>query len=319
MKLQAHNLLYFSQAILACGLIVVIVNTLLISFNGFHQRAARNQLMHLFLEGGQAIQEDKPLSTNAKALSSQPKTYFDSHSSRDVNSLSLELRVGLISQSSQIQIKVKGSGLCEFHSGRMINEYTLNKMLKIKNNEIADIKCVETDSSGIYVNNQAYRSKVYLVNRGNGWIAVNQLSLEDYVASVVGAEMPSLWNMEALKAQAVAARSYALAHIARPANKDFDLGDTTRWQAYRGISSQTSRSTQATQATKGIVLRYKGGIVESLYASTADISLQAHGHLGASMSQHGAQQLARRGLKFNEILARYYTGASLAKLQSRGN
>lgn len=319
MKLQAHNLLYFSQAILACGLIVAIVNTLLISFNGFHQRAARNQLMQLFLEGGQAIQEDKPVSTNAKAVSSQPKPYFASHSSQDVNSLSLELRVGLISQSSQIQIKVKGSGLCEFHSGRMINEYTLNNMLKIKNNQIADIKCVETDSSGIYVNNQAYRSKVYLVNRGNGWIAVNQLSLEDYVASVVGAEMPSLWNMEALKAQAVAARSYALAHIARPANKDFDLGDTTRWQAYRGISSQTSRSTQATQATKGIVLRYKGGIVESLYASTADISLQAHGHLGASMSQHGAQQLARRGLKFNEILARYYTGASLAKLQSRGN
>ena len=120
--------------------------------------------------------------------------------------------------------------------------YNLNKLLKIKNNQIADIKCFSTDSSGIHVNNQPYRSKVNLVNHGNGWIAVNELSLEDYVASVVGAEMPSLWNMEALKAQAVAARSYALAHIARPANKDFHLGDTTRWQAYRGISSQTSRS-----------------------------------------------------------------------------
>ena len=109
--------------------------------------------------------------------------------------------------------------------------YNLNKLLKIKNNQIADIKCFSPDSSGIHVNNQSYRSKVNLVNRGNGWIAVNELSLEDYVASVVGAEMPSLWNMEALKAQAVAARSYALAHIARPANKDFHLGDTTRWQA----------------------------------------------------------------------------------------
>ncbi len=319
MKLQAHNFLYFSQAILACGLIVAIVNILLISINGFHQTTARNQLMQLFLEGGQAIPEDKSVSTNAKAVSSHQTSYSTFHSSQDVNSLSLELRVGLISQSKPIQIKVKDSGFCKLHSGKFIKEHTLNNMLKINDNQIADIKCFTTASSGIHVNNQPYRSKVYLFNRGNGWIAVNQLSLEDYVASVVGAEMPSLWNMEALKAQAVAARSYALAHIARPANKDFHLGDTTRWQAYRGISSQTSRSTQATQDTKGIVLRYKGGIVESLYASTADISLQAHGHLGASMSQHGAQQLARRGLKFNEILARYYTGASLAKLQSRGN
>ncbi|KZR69293.1 Amidase enhancer precursor [Prochlorococcus marinus str. MIT 1313] len=319
MKFHRHNFLYFSQAILACGLIVAIANILLISINSFHQRTARNQLMQLFLEDRHAIKEGKTLSKNAKDVSSQPTPHSALLSSRDVDSLSLELKVGLISHSQPIEIKIKDSGFCKLHSGRLINEHTLNHILKIRYNQIADIKCFTTASSGILVNNQPYRSKVYLVNRGNGWIAVNQLSLEDYVASVVGAEMPSLWNMEALKAQAVAARSYALAHIARPANKDFHLGDTTRWQVYQGISSQTSRSTQATQATKGIVLRYKGGIVESLYASTADISLQAHGHLGASMSQHGAQKLARSGLKFNEILARYYTGASLAKLQSRGN
>ena len=266
MKHQGHNLLNFSRVILSCGLIVAVINILLISIHSFHQRAARNQLMQLFLEDGKAIQEDETVSKNVKAVSSQPIPYSASHSSQNFNSFSLELRVGLISQSPPKHIKVKDSGVCKHHSGRIINEYTLNKLLKIKNNQIADIKCFTTASSGILVNNQPYRSKVYLVNRGNGWIAVNQLSLEDYVASVVGAEMPSLWNMEALKAQAVAARSYALAHIARPANKDFHLGDTTRWQAYRGISSQTSRSTQATQATKGIVLRYKGGIVESLYS-----------------------------------------------------
>ncbi len=304
---------------LAYGLVLAVVNILLISINSFHQKTARNQLMTLFLEGRKAIKEDKSLSKNTKDVSSQHTTYSSLASSQDVDSLSLELKVGLMRQSPLMHIKIKDLGFCKLHSGRFVSEHALNNMLKIKNNNIADIECIATTSSGILVNNQPYRSKVYLVNRGNGWIAVNQLSLEDYVASVVGAEMPSLWNMEALKAQAVAARSYALAHIARPANKEFHLGDTTRWQAYRGISSQTQRSTQATQATKGIVLRYKGGIVESLYASTADISLQAHGHLGASMSQHGAQQLARTGLKFNEILARYYKGASLAKLQSRGN
>ncbi|KGG24724.1 SpoIID/LytB domain-containing protein [Prochlorococcus sp. MIT 0703] len=275
--------------------------------------------MQLFLDSSEAIEDESSVSKNVKAVSSQPTLYTDLHSPPYVNPLSLELRVGLISQTPPIQIKVKDSGFCKLRSGRVVNEQMLNNILKTKNNQIDHIQCFATVNGVVLVNNQPYMSKIYLVNRGNGWIAINQLSLEAYVASVVGAEMPSLWNMEALKAQAVAARSYALAHIARPANKDFHLGDTTRWQAYRGISSQTSRSIKATQATKGIVLRYKGGIVESLYASTADISLQAHGHLGASMSQHGAQNMARRGLKFNEILARYYTGASLAKLQIRGN
>ncbi len=319
MRWQAPNALFFLQGLLACGLIIATANIIVISIYSIRETIARNQLLQLFLDASEPIEGERSVSKNAMAVSSQPTPYSALHSSPDINPLSLELRVGLMSQAAPIQIKVKDSGFCKLRSGRVVNEQMLNNILKIKNNQIDYIQCVATANSGILVNNQPYMSKVYLVNRGNGWIAINQLLLEDYVASVVGAEMPSLWNMEALKAQAVAARSYALAHIARPANKDFHLGDTTRWQAYRGISSQTSRSTKAAQATKGIVLRYKGGIVESLYASTADISLQAHGHLGASMSQHGAQNMARRGLKFNEILARYYTGASLAKLQSRGN
>ena len=65
-----------------------------------------------------------------------------------------------------------------------------------------------------------------------------------------------------------------------------------------------------------MILSYQGGIVESLYAATHQISQEAHGHLGASMSQHGAQDLALQGLRYNEILGRYYQGASLARLQA---
>ena len=54
--------------------------------------------------------------------------------------------------------------------------------------------------------------------------------------------------------------------------------------------------------------------MESLYAANSSISAEAHGHLGASMSQEGAQQLAQTGLEFNEILGSYYRGASLARL-----
>ncbi len=69
-------------------------------------------------------------------------------------------------------------------------------------------------------------------------------------------------------------------------------------------------------STAGVILSYQGGIVESLYAATQQIVDEAHGHLGASMSQTGAQELAQQGLRFNEILGRYYQGASLARLQA---
>ena len=84
----------------------------------------------------------------------------------------------------------------------------------------------------------------------------------------------------------------------------------------RGVSERTLRAARDTQ---GIILSYDGGIVESLYAANSTISAEAHGHLGASMSQTGAQKLASRGLKYNEILGSYYQGASLARLRIDGN
>ena len=125
--------------------------------------------------------------------------------------------------------------------------------------------------------------------------------------------------MGAWKAQAVAARSYAVTHLIRPASQTYHLGDTTRWQVFSGTSSLSEQSSRATDETRGMVLSYRGGLVESLYASTQAISEEAHRHLGASMSQHGAQRLATQGLRFDEILGRYYQGASLAQLRRDGS
>ena len=83
---------------------------------------------------------------------------------------------------------------------------------------------------------------------------------------------------------------------------------------FAGEKRTNTASRSATRETRGIILSYSGGIVESLYASNAQVSAEAHGHLGASMSQTGAERLARQGLPFNAILGRYYAGASLARL-----
>lgn len=166
------------------------------------------------------------------------------------------------------------------------------------------------------IGGRAYEGRFRILRGAGGVQVINHLPLESYVSSVVGGEMPSHWNREALRAQAVAARSYALAHMARPADSQWHLGDTTRWQNYEGLSSVTASTRDATTSTSGVILSYQGGIVESLYAATQQIVEEAHGHLGASMSQTGAQELAQQGLRFNEILGRYYQGASLARLQA---
>lgn len=175
---------------------------------------------------------------------------------------------------------------------------------------------LQAGGAAVLVNGRPYSGRLRLLNDEGRLRVVNHLGLEDYISSVVGAEMPSSWSMEALRAQAVAARSYALAHMARPANRHWHLGDTTRWQAYRGQASVVERTRQAASSTAGLILSYQGAIVESLYAANRQITLEAHGHLGASMSQHGAQAMAEQGFRYNQILGRYYPGASLARLRA---
>ena len=80
-------------------------------------------------------------------------------------------------------------------------------------------------------------------------------------------EMPSAWPDEALKAQAVAARSYALAH--RLSGKAFDLYADVRSQVYGGIAGENVRTTAAVQATKGQVLLWEGKPIDALFHSTS--------------------------------------------------
>ena len=247
---------------------------------------------------------------SSMTASPEQKTVLVPEIPKATGSVALPVRVALLSQFPIETLATAQSTRCRLPSGRVITDQQLNVLLR--SDAGGRIRC---QGGRVMINATSYGHSVELINRGDGWMAINELDLEPYVASVVGAEMPSDWGAEALKAQAVAARSYALAHLARPAAADYHLGDTTRWQAYKGDNSTTRTTREATQATSGIILSYQGGIVESLYAANSAISAEAHGHLGASMSQEGAQNLALKGLKYNEILGHFYRGASLARLR----
>jgi len=100
-----------------------------------------------------------------------------------------------------------------------------------------------------------------------GVSAINALNIEDYVRGVVAGEMPSGWPQEALRAQAVAARTYALA-----TTKDgdgFDQYADTRSQVYNGISGETAPTDAAVAATAGEIVTFQGKPIVTYYFSTS--------------------------------------------------
>ena len=231
--------------------------------------------------------------------------------------IDLEIRVALLGAGTNPDLSASGAWQVVSRDGQLLQQGGAGSSVNLNELWLQGPEAwLQTSGSSVLVNGRPYGGRLRLIPEGGGLRVVNHVGLETYIGAVVGAEMPSSWSLEALRAQAVAARSYALAHMARPANRHWHLGDTTRWQAYKGLSSSNERTRQAAASTAGMILSYQGAIVESLYAANRQISLEAHGHLGASMSQHGAQDLAVQGYRYNQILGHYYQGASLARLKA---
>lgn len=118
-------------------------------------------------------------------------------------------------------------------------------------------------------NKRTYRGFVDVVAGSSSVYVVNRLLLEDYLRSVVSSEVPSSWTGAALRAQAVAARSYALlAQVnARAANRVYDICDTTSCQVYSPISGESSAEVSAVRATAHQYLRDAGQPVFAMFSS----------------------------------------------------
>lgn len=120
----------------------------------------------------------------------------------------------------------------------------------------------------VRLNGKAYRGKLEVFVNSRGTLTVvNVVPMEDYLLGVVPNEL-GLPSLEAQKAQAVAARTYAVANVGGYASQGFDMLPTVWSQVYRGVSSENSRATQAVRETSGIVATYKGKPINALYTST---------------------------------------------------
>lgn len=185
-----------------------------------------------------------------------------------------------------------------------------------------------------------YRGDIVIYNINGALTIVNSLPLEEYLMGVVPSEMPSKWNLEAHKAQAIAARSYALANLNKRGSHGYDLKDTPADQAYGGATSETPQTTYAVLSTKGEVLTYDNKIIPAYYHASSggrtisagevwnhdlpyiqsveafDNGIRKKGH-GVGMSQYGANNLANKGFNARQILHYFYKDINFSKLKNK--
>ena len=183
-----------------------------------------------------------------------------------------------------------------------------------------------------------YRGIIMIQNKNGKLTVINNVPLEDYIKGVVPSEMPSSWATEAHKAQAIAARSYALANLGKRARYGYDLKDTPEDQAYGGASKETPDTNYAVDETKGIVLTYNMKVINAYYSASAggqtnvnswgsslpylrsvpsfDDNVKKNGH-GVGMSQHGANNLANQGYNAYQILQYFYKDVKFARVDSK--
>lgn len=133
------------------------------------------------------------------------------------------------------------------------------------------LEIASPDSNGlVQVNGRPYRGTITALRDGSGVTVVDRLPMEAYLAGVVSAEMGrrSLMEQEALKAQAIVSRTYALRNLRRWAARGFDLYASVADQAYGGAASETPEGRAAVESTRGRILTYGGAPIDAFFYST---------------------------------------------------
>jgi len=156
--------------------------------------------------------------------------------------------------------------ILEVPPGKEVDIRILQAQFLVNGQEIkGDHLVIQPDDTGfVKVNGVPYRGYITLLKK-NGLTIINNVKVEDYLYGVVPKEMPPNWSTEALQAQSVAARTFALKNRKRHSAEGFDLCSTSHCQVYEGMTAETRTTTDAVNHTRGEVLFYKGSVIDALF------------------------------------------------------
>ncbi|MEB3290968.1 MAG: SpoIID/LytB domain-containing protein [Leptolyngbya sp.] len=178
-------------------------------------------------------------------------------------------RVAVGSSTPALVKTVAGQSVGQIPQGQAVTITTEGNNLKLADWQNQAFWVEPTSDGYIFIDDAWYRGRVLVLPNGGKVTAINWVDLEEYLYSVLGAEMPASWPQEALKAQAVAARSFALNRRDRSLSASFDVDDTTANQVYRGLTSEAPSTIAAVNATRGQVLTYNGRVIEAVFHSSS--------------------------------------------------
>lgn len=190
----------------------------------------------------------------------------------------VELRVAIEEQAPAVTVgsstaatvrSLDGQPLGQVPSGRSLVVTPVENELQLINWQGQGFWVEPAEGGHIFINDAWYRGRVLLLSTVDGVTAINWVDVEAYLYSVLGGEMPTSWPIEALKAQAVAARSYALYHQQKGTQRPFDVSDSTASQVYRGLAAEASSTHAAVEATRGQVLTYSNRVIEAVFHSSS--------------------------------------------------
>ena len=191
---------------------------------------------------------------------------------------SIVLRIAIQEGAKEVKVGSSTQATIRDGAGRAIGELSPTKGFAAEpksgkvalGNSISGQMWIEPKGDGyVWIGDRWYRGRTHLIPHKGGITAINYVNLESYLYSVIGAEMNGNWPQEALKAQAVAARSYALHKRQENSNDFYDLGDNQVWQVYQGIKTESPGTYAAVDGTQGQVLTYNGQVILALFHSSS--------------------------------------------------
>ncbi|MEL4896996.1 SpoIID/LytB domain-containing protein [Crocosphaera sp. Alani8] len=189
-----------------------------------------------------------------------------------------ELRIAIKKGVSAVQVGSSTPAIVRDAGGRQIGNLAALDGFTVKprgsgvnlNQWNSSYLIIEPKEDGVvWIGDRWYRGKVRVIRQGRGVTALNLVDVEEYLYSVVGAEAYPTWPQEALKSQAVVARTYALYKASKASNRYYDLDTTTNTQVYKGLETEFVTTHDAVKATLGEVLTYNGKVILSAFHSSS--------------------------------------------------
>lgn len=178
----------------------------------------------------------------------------------------------LLSIKGSYRIKAINSDLVLEKGSHVREEYVTptNSGLKLGNKEfkIYGVRIIPKKDAVIHIDKKRFRGIIDIIRTGDlKLMVVNHLDLEKYLYGVMHHEVPHYWPMEALKAQAITARTFALYRKGIMRDRDYDVTSDIYSQVYGGRSGERWRTTRAVKSTEGKILAYKGKVLPAYYHS----------------------------------------------------